>query len=647
MPAFKCLAPIALPGVLPERATTARPLGTLVRKVRIVLIEVHDFYAALVRSNDDAIVAKDTDRIVVAWNPAAEQLFGYSAREMVEESIRRLLPADRQDEEDLILDRIRRGERVAPFFTKRLHKDGHLIDALITVSPVRDGNGTIVGASKIARDAAPMLESQRRVRESEERFRMLAENISQFAWVARPDGRVVWYNKRFHEFAGLTPEDLTESPRAKLIPAEHLARVSEHFERSIAAGEDWEDTFPMRGKDGELRWFLSHAKPIRDESGKITWWFGTNTDVTEQREQADQIQLLLMEVNHRSKNMLSTVQALARRSVGDNPRIHRPVRGTAALDRGQSGHPRAPRVARGAGARADRGAVGFPARQARRGFARRGQLRAGAARGRGPRHGAARTGDQFAQVRRAVGRERPGRDPLGMSAGARWVRDPMDRAGRPPVAEPAARRLRHHADPRGPAAQSPRRGRARLPAPTACAGRLPAGPKPSRRLAAGGLTRQGQLAASLCPQATKPLPLLHVCRTSSPASSSMRRSPPGSPCAWRSTSCPISRVPRRGAGSGSTTSASRTTASDTVRLRTRHWRITDSRGIVNLVDGEGVVGETPVLAPGATHDYVSGCELMTNMGSMEGHYTFALDDGTLFEVAIPFFPLAAPASATG
>jgi ApaG protein len=87
--------------------------------------------------------------------------------------------------------------------------------------------------------------------------------------------------------------------------------------------------------------------------------------------------------------------------------------------------------------------------------------------------------------------------------------------------------------------------------------------------------------------------------------------------------------------------------SDTIHLLARHWRITDSRGVVNLVDGEGVVGETPVLAPGATHDYVSGCELMTNMGSMEGHYTFALKDGTQFEVAIPFFPLAAPASATG
>jgi ApaG protein len=86
---------------------------------------------------------------------------------------------------------------------------------------------------------------------------------------------------------------------------------------------------------------------------------------------------------------------------------------------------------------------------------------------------------------------------------------------------------------------------------------------------------------------------------------------------------------------------------DTIQLLTRHWRITDSRGMVSLVDGEGVVGESPVLAPGQTHDYVSGCELMTNMGSMEGHYTFVADDGSRFDVSIPFFPLAAPAAAEG
>jgi ApaG protein len=82
-----------------------------------------------------------------------------------------------------------------------------------------------------------------------------------------------------------------------------------------------------------------------------------------------------------------------------------------------------------------------------------------------------------------------------------------------------------------------------------------------------------------------------------------------------------------------------------VRLLTRHWRITDGRGHTNHVDGEGVVGEQPTLAPGAAHDYVSGCPLNTPQGSMQGHYTMQRADGSLFEVAIPFFPLAAPATA--
>jgi ApaG protein len=84
---------------------------------------------------------------------------------------------------------------------------------------------------------------------------------------------------------------------------------------------------------------------------------------------------------------------------------------------------------------------------------------------------------------------------------------------------------------------------------------------------------------------------------------------------------------------------------ETVQLLSRHWRITDARGMINIVDGEGIVGETPVLRPGESHDYVSGCPLTTPHGSMEGHYTFRRSDGTLFEAAIPFFPLAAPAEA--
>ncbi|QZP06693.1 Co2+/Mg2+ efflux protein ApaG [Caenibius sp. WL] len=84
---------------------------------------------------------------------------------------------------------------------------------------------------------------------------------------------------------------------------------------------------------------------------------------------------------------------------------------------------------------------------------------------------------------------------------------------------------------------------------------------------------------------------------------------------------------------------------ETIQLISRHWRITDGNGMINHVDGEGVVGEQPVLLPGGTHDYVSGCPLTTPHGSMEGHYTFRKEDGGPLRVAIPFFPLAAPATA--
>jgi ApaG protein len=86
---------------------------------------------------------------------------------------------------------------------------------------------------------------------------------------------------------------------------------------------------------------------------------------------------------------------------------------------------------------------------------------------------------------------------------------------------------------------------------------------------------------------------------------------------------------------------------ESLKLFTRHWRITDGRGMVNHVDGEGVVGEQPLLSPGQSHDYVSGCPLTTPFGSMEGFYTFQRGDGSPLEVRIPFFPLAAPETADG
>jgi len=108
--------------------------------------------AAIVESSDDAIVSKDLNGIVTSWNRAAERMFGYSASEMVGESIRILIPDDRRSEEDDTLARVRSGQKVDHFETLRRRKDGTLIPISLTVSPIRDGSGEVVGASKIARD---------------------------------------------------------------------------------------------------------------------------------------------------------------------------------------------------------------------------------------------------------------------------------------------------------------------------------------------------------------------------------------------------------------------------------------------------------------------------------------------------------------
>jgi PAS domain S-box-containing protein len=122
------------------------------------------------------------------------------------------------------------------------------------------------------------------LRESEERFRELADNISQFAWTADAKGWRYWYNKRWYDYTGTTLEDMQGWGWQKVHHPEHVNRVVQRLRQSFETGTPWEDTFPLRSKDGNYRWFLSRALPIRNEAGEVIRWFGTNTDVTQQIE---------------------------------------------------------------------------------------------------------------------------------------------------------------------------------------------------------------------------------------------------------------------------------------------------------------------------------------------------------------------------
>jgi PAS domain S-box-containing protein len=117
----------------------------------------------------------------------------------------------------------------------------------------------------------------------EERFRTLADNIAQLAWTADKAGSIVWYNQRWYDYTGTTFDEVQGWRWQNVVHPDHAEQVVAKIRRCFETGERWEDTFPLRGHTGEYRWFLSRAFPIRDEAGRVVLWFGTNTDITEQR----------------------------------------------------------------------------------------------------------------------------------------------------------------------------------------------------------------------------------------------------------------------------------------------------------------------------------------------------------------------------
>src|SRR6476469_1554762 len=161
-------------------------------------------------------------------------------------------------------------------------KDGNYRWFLSRALPIRNEAGDVIRWFGTNTDVTEQIEAENALRESEARFRELADNISQFAWTADAKGWIYWYNRRWHDYTGTTLEDMQGWGWQKVQHPEHVDRVVQRIRQSFETGTPWEDTFPLRSKDGTYRWFLSRALPIRNEAGEVVRWFGTNTDVTEQ-----------------------------------------------------------------------------------------------------------------------------------------------------------------------------------------------------------------------------------------------------------------------------------------------------------------------------------------------------------------------------
>ena len=233
--------------------------------------------AKVVDSSDDAIVSKDLNGIIKSWNRAAEQMFGYTAEEAVGRSIRMIIPADRQSEEDQVLAKIRAGERVAHFETIRQRKDGTLIPISLSVSPVHDANGKVIGASKIARD----ISDRKRADVASRRLAAVVASSDDAIVTKDLNGIITSWNPAAERMFGYTAAEAIGKSIRMLIPM-HLQSEEDTVLAKIRAGQmiDHYETVRLR-KDGALLNISLTVSPIRDDTGTVVGASKIARDVTE------------------------------------------------------------------------------------------------------------------------------------------------------------------------------------------------------------------------------------------------------------------------------------------------------------------------------------------------------------------------------
>lgn len=284
---------------------------------------------SIVELSDDAIISKDLNGVIQTWNAAAEHLFGYATEEVVGRPVTVLIPADRQDEEPGILARLRRGERISHYETVRRRKDGSLVDISLTVSPVRDRSGRIIGASKIARDITGRKEAELKLEESERRLQEILAAVPAAIYTTDAEGKITYFNQAAVDLAGRTPTLGSDewcvtwklyNPDGTPLPHDRCPMAV-----ALKEGQAIRNAEAIAERpDGTRVPFIPFPTPLRDVSGKVVGAINMLVDISERRQAETQQRLLLNELNHRVKNNMQILQSLlfssAKRAKSDEAR---------------------------------------------------------------------------------------------------------------------------------------------------------------------------------------------------------------------------------------------------------------------------------------------------------------------------------------
>jgi PAS domain S-box-containing protein len=284
--------------------------------------QVRERLAAIIASSADAIVSKTLDGVVTSWNAAAERIFGYTAQEMVGEAIFRLIPEELHDTERDLLERIRRGERVDFSETERVRKDGSRIFVDLSVSPIRDSQGRIVGISSIKRDVTERKLARDALAQSQERLQLAVRAARMGTWRWDSATAALDWDEGLRELAGL-PAQASVTRYEQLLEQVHeddRAFVRAAVKRALDGSGGLDCEFRIALSSGEVRWLANQGRVVRDSSGKLLYLTGACLDVTErklveerlrQAQRMESVGQLAGGIAHEANNMMSVVLGCA------------------------------------------------------------------------------------------------------------------------------------------------------------------------------------------------------------------------------------------------------------------------------------------------------------------------------------------------
>jgi PAS domain S-box-containing protein len=248
-------------------------------------------HAAIVESSEDAIASVTLDGAIVSWNAGAQHIYGYTEAEAVGKSVNILVPPELLDEENKILETLRAGAGIEHFETVRVAKTGKRINVSLSISPIKDSSGKIIGLSGIARDISELKRHEQELRTSEERLRLAqqAAHIGTFEWNLRT-GVNTW-TPELEAIYGLPPGGFGGTQKAfeNLVYPDDLAGVIELVDRSLKSGQSANGEWRVLWLDGSVHWIAGRWQVFMDTSGEPSRMIGVNVDITERRRSEERL----------------------------------------------------------------------------------------------------------------------------------------------------------------------------------------------------------------------------------------------------------------------------------------------------------------------------------------------------------------------